>query len=309
MSSDKRSFIIASPPYNEINGGAIVLHKLCHLLNQCGYCAYIYPFYGSAIYNIENGTQFISESFRIAARRYLKRYTVNSNFLTPIFHKSLSNKKLITVYPEIVIGNPLKAQNVVRWFLCEPGTHTSVVSINKNDLLVDFRSFLTGFTFGKSIKYPVQLYITHIPLDIFNLNEAVEPSKRRGSAYCLRKGKHRQIVHDLKDSILIDGKSHLEVAKILKSVKTFYSYDLYTAYSWFATLCGASSIVVPQDGLDSSQWFPESQKPYGVAYGSSELEYAHSTAALLQNKLIEDESKMIEHVKIFADFAISHFAL
>jgi hypothetical protein len=35
--------IITAPSYNPAIGGAITLHKLCHILNLIGYDAYLYP--------------------------------------------------------------------------------------------------------------------------------------------------------------------------------------------------------------------------------------------------------------------------
>ena len=45
-------------------------------------------------------------------------------------------------------------------------------------------------------------------------------------------------------AILLDGKSHEEVATILKRVERLVSYDPVTAYSSFALLCGCPSIII-----------------------------------------------------------------
>jgi len=86
--------------------------------------------------------------------------------------------------------------------------------------------------------------------------------KRQGSAYLIRKGAGKPIVHDLTDSICIDGMTHAETAAVFKRVKTFISYDPLTAYSTYAILCGCRSVVMFSD---------DERKKYGYDHATSVL--------------------------------------
>lgn len=206
-----------------------------------------------------------------------------------------------------MIGNPLNGDNVVRWFLCEPGMHNGLISISKTDLIVDFNSFLNGYHFSGSKIWDDNMFITHMPLNHYNLVGALPFSERHGTAYCIRKGRDRKDLNVEDDSILIDGLPHSEVAKILKRVKKFYSYDLYTAYSTFAALCGADSIVVPERGVSVEQWFADKSKRYGIAYGCDDIGFARSTRHLLLESIVERENEAAAKVLKFADYSINHF--
>ena len=88
--------IIAAPSYNPSIGGAVVLHKLCHVLNTIGYDAYLFPTLKL------NGT--------------LDFFYLNNNFNTKIATEIFPEKD-IAIYPEIEPGNPFGCKNVVRYLL------------------------------------------------------------------------------------------------------------------------------------------------------------------------------------------------
>ncbi|MOA25640.1 hypothetical protein D3C78_1463790 [compost metagenome] len=122
---------------------------------------------------------------------------------------------------------------------------------------------------------------------------------RNGVAYCIRKGKGKLERHPMGQGFVIDGKNHDEVSRILKSVKTLISYDVATAYSWFAVLCGAESIVIPDHGVSKEQWRPDPQSRYGIAYGFDDWREANKTAHLLKGYIESLESNGVESVRSF----------
>jgi hypothetical protein len=133
--------------------------------------------------------------------------------------------------------------------------------------------------------------------DIYNTNGASD--QRSGSAYCVRKGNGKQLQHDLNNSILIDGKSHAEVADIFKRVKTFYSYDTTTTYSHFAVLCGCDSVVIPDPGVSEIEWREDPKDRYGIAYGLDNIESARMTAHLVKPMLMEYQKNSVKSVLSF----------
>jgi hypothetical protein len=88
--------IIATPPYNESTGGIVVLHKLCHILNELGYNSSLIPTekLAGGLYQIHMNPRY------------------NTKLTTEI-----NPEKDIIIYPEIQDGNPWGAKNVVRWIL------------------------------------------------------------------------------------------------------------------------------------------------------------------------------------------------
>ena len=342
----KKKIVIFTSDYNPNIGGAVVLHKLAHLINELGGEAYLYPFFGDKItdrpilrniFNPFNGriNLFLLNKYSILKRNYkfhkgnlsltsfLKIFK-NDFFkdiyfmkLNPIFNSPLltfsdaakieNNDDYIVIYPEVVSGNPLRAKNVVRWFLHDPGFHTKTVNYGSGELYFRFGSVTKIFTppIGSKIS-DHNLTVLHFPLELYNSEGWSE--NRSGTAYCIRKGKGKPIVHDLSDSILIDDLSHEEVSKIFKRVKQFISYDTKTAYSYFAAVCGCESVVIPDLGMTEDEWIKDVNARAGQAFGFQNLEKANSTRQLVEPFLKEEESKSIYSVKMFLEKVDEYFS-
>lgn len=86
-------FVICAPSYSEVNGGAIVLHKLCHILNSNGFNAFLYPFYGAAFFDGTQGLNFINNALRLYYRKYFRRFAKNDDFNTPLLSNARTVKK------------------------------------------------------------------------------------------------------------------------------------------------------------------------------------------------------------------------
>lgn len=295
--SDINKFIIFAPSYNEKSGGIVVLHKLCHLINELGHEAYLYPHREQFVFDKKNIFSTLLLFIKFHIKTVLKGYKVNKSFNTPIFkgEDCKIDETCVVFYSELVLGNPLKAKNVVRWLLHQPGFHTGNVMYNSGELLFKFNSAIKDFNYPGSHTSSQELKVIHYPLEHYN-KKNLSP-KREGTAYCLRKGKNKKIVHELKDSILIDNLSHKEVAEVFKKTKRFISYDTYTAYSLFAVLCGCESVVIPDDNTSEEQWYPNETDRYGIAYGFENLEKANRTKELVKAFVTSEEEKSIKNVK------------
>jgi len=305
-----KRFIIYAPPYNENGGGTIAMHKLCSLLNELGYPAYLYlyfPEFRIQKFLRKNIVEPLIEEAKSAFKKINKTSALNKHFNTPIYdrrrHPSVND--CIVIYPETISGNPLSAKNIVRWLLYQPGLLQNEVRYGKNELYVKFNSAIRDFYVAGSTTSDQHLKVIHYPLEYYNDKDVSD--FREGTAYCIRKGRGKTVAHDLTDSILIDGKSHAEVAKIFKKAKTFISYDPYTAYSIFAVLCGCESIVIPDDGISIDEWYPNIEDRYGISYGFNDFENARKTAHLVKMRVLDEEKKSIDNAKAFAEMAIKFF--
>jgi hypothetical protein len=272
-------FMIFSPTYDNNSGGAIVLHYLCHLLNEMGHQAAIVPLYKT----YESDQRFLFrglvKSFGSKLRMLRKSFTVCPGLNTPVDKNPsypLPND-VVAVYPEAVASNPLGAKNVVRWLLHRPGYHTGKVCYGVNELYFDYNAFSSDFGIPGSKLSKHKLFIAKYHDHLYNKKGALPPGSRIGTAYCIRKGQGKKIEHDLQNSILIDGLNHEEISTIFKRVKTFISYDTKTMYSPMALACGAESVVIPDTGVSKEEWEPNAVRSYGIAYGMDDLENARKT--------------------------------
>lgn len=272
-------FMIFSPPYDNNSGGSIALHYLCHLLNEMGHHATIVPLYKT----YESDQRFLFtglvRSFSSKLRRLSKSFTVCPGLRTPVIYKPPHPLPIdvVSIYPEAVASNPLGAKNIVRWLLHRPGFHSGKVCYGVNELYFDYNAFSGDFGIPGSRLSKNKLFIAKYHDHLYNKHGALPPESRIGIAYCIRKGQGKKMVHDLNNSILIDGLSHEEISLIFKRVKTFISYDTKTMYSLMAIACGAESVVVPDEGVSKEQWEPNIVRSYGIAYGMDDLDNARKT--------------------------------
>ena len=302
-----KTYVIFSPPYDEIRGGSIVLHKLCHLINQQGRQAYIFPLFENFEINQLNYKKLIPLLLRRTIRWKFKPYRTNPKFRTPIVRSiaQLGNwEDIVVVYPEVTFGNPLNAKHVVRWLLHNPGHLKGKFFYGADELHYKISSQIKDFYFPGSTLSNLELRITHYPIELYA--PPTQNIRRSGTAYCLRKGRHKPIQHDIKNSILIDGKKHKEVAEIFKHVQTFISYDTYTAYSRLAAFAGCDSVVIPDKEVTIDEWQPKPEERIGIAYGFENLAHAQNTKFLVAEKFdrLEKEAagvvkKFIEESEIF----------
>ncbi len=304
-------FLIVTPVFNINSGGTICLHKLCNILNIIGYQAYLTPFVNN--YEITHKRPFkdifrflkISNFFNFSHK---KNFSKNNFFNNPIIFDPTNIKDLdswVVIYPEIVFGNPLGFSNVVRWFLHNPGYHSGKFFYGPGEIYFKFNSAIKDFDYPGSLTSKTYLPIIHYPLDIYHNNSS--SSERSGTAYCIRKGHNLSLVHDLENSICIDNLNHHEIAEIFRSVKTFISYDPYTAYSRLAVLCGCESVVVPINGLSEDEWYPDPICRLGISYGFDNLTYSHTSRNDLINQIKLEHSSCLETVRLFADEVTSFF--
>lgn len=304
-----RTILIFAPSDTEHSGGVIALHRLCDIINSIGGRAFLVPYFDT--YTIDKlhwkiAFKVFKEKLRdLRGRKYKTHPYFKSPVISTIPRDGFGDDHII-VYPEITFGNPLGAKNVVRWLLHNPGVHSHKIFYGSGEIYFKFHSGLKDFSCPGSIMSKNLLRVIYFPLDVYN-KEGVSLS-RNGTAYCIRKGKHKKIVHDLNESILIDGKSHVEIASIFKRVKTFISYDAYTAYSRFAALCGCDSVIIPDDGICEEEWHPDPCSRYGLAYGFENLEKARQTASLLQEVVEREQTESIAHVEHFISEANEFFS-
>ena len=274
-------FKIYAPSYSAKIGGVIALHKLCDLLNRRGHEAVLYPLLPTFELSISSIAQIHDyiETFKQASQI---KFDTNPEFNTPVITPHVGDTASddeIVVYPDVVVGNPLAAKNVVRWFLHYPGFHKGKISYSPGEL-----HFLYGAQFQFEELFGTHLSdnhvtITHIPFQLYNK----KPTKKRTKiCYCIKKGRKRnnmqQLVdhieanaHIYRDAICIDHLAHEEIAELFLESKEFYSFDDKTLYSTLAAVAGCKSIIVPTADLEKSKAIPDPERSQFIYYGSDDI--------------------------------------
>ena len=298
------TFVIFSPRYNPNVGGWVVLHSLCHLLNETGFTAYLVPLFKTADISPVDSTLSYFLNLHIRSFKSRRRFRRNPDWNTPIYPHSLrgiaKRDDVVVVYPEVVFGNPLRARNVARWLLHNPGFH------NKHCYYVPGEVHFRYVDAYKPLPLPwievsdLILTVVRMPWEQYRAPPVGSP--RKGTAYILRKGAGKPLVHDLTDSIQIDGMSHAEISDIFRRVETFISYDTYTFFSTLAVVAGADSVVIPDSGMTADDWTPNPEQRVGVAFGFDDLRRARATRNQLLAGLESTVRETERMVKAFADF-------
>lgn len=267
----KYKYAIVANVWNENDGGVICLHTLCHHLNMIGETAMLYPEYSFASWStpaLFTSTSLLKTilkrvmNFRKMWKIY-KHAPTNPRYNTPKFNPlkyffANFEKGWVFIYPENIANNPTHSGHVIRYFTHNPGHFSGYISYGKNELYFRYSNGF-GQNYIPDTTSKISKVILTLPMTPpYYMEDSIEDKNevRKGSAYLVRKGAHKPIIHDTAHSIQIDGKSHKEIAEIFRHVEKFISYDSATDYSRFALLCGCKSYIVL--GEDET---PETYRP------------------------------------------------
>lgn len=280
--------IIAAPSYNPAIGGAIVLHKLCHILNELGYDA------------------ALTTTPKLNGQ--VTYFTLNPDFNTKLATEIHFEEDII-IYPEIEPGNPYQCKNVVRYILNKfhlPEYDNTIATWQENDYWVYFHDL-----FYDGIKEPNFLHILDTKANTFQ-----DLNLLRDTEACFT---YRKKSEELNNLNIIHPEGSIEIGyntpdeeliKIFNSCKRFYSYDTETYLSILAALCGCESVVVPYKQITKEQVLGKQPAfKYGVAYGLEDLEYANTTREDLRHYLLTLEEQQINDTKVAFNKIFSHFKL
>ena len=293
--------------YDANSGGAVVLHRLCHIVNKYSehnaYLVKLNPFY----YGKRSFKKYLSKLKWHFVGKY--KFKINPNWNTPVWEKIQDiPSNSVAIYPEIINGNPLKITNVVRWLLHQPGHHTGIIDYGENELYSKFNSAIKDFQRQSCLTSENELKVIYYPIDIYTHSEDVE--KDIETCYLVRKGFNKPCIHSA-DAIKIDGLDHYQTANIFRRSRKFISYDDYTAYSIFSILCGCESYVVPGDGQSVTDWYPNIEDRYGISYGFSDeqIKWAEETKGNVYKHILKEHEKSIARVNKCLSEIINHFSI
>lgn len=293
-------FVVCTSDFDPNSGGVLCLHALSDCLAELGHSVFLAPLIheeGWGLFSPMESMRRVVGSYRVGMVKPRPSAYGRAKPIDMFEARKLSSGGAFFVYPEVILGNPYQAHRVVRWLLHYPMCHRGAIHWGANDWVVRFNDAIPSLALPgigfierslKVVKYPIDIYASK------------RRSNRAGSAYLIRKGVNKPYIHSA-DAICIDGMGHEQAAEILGRVEKFYSYDIYTAYSYLAAVAGCLSIVVPDPGRSLEDWYPSVEDRWGIAYGESMVEWALSTAHLVQSRLQSEEAKSLDDVKALVD--------
>jgi hypothetical protein len=260
-------FLIYSFNYDWKSGGNEVLHILGKILSQ-DYTTYVF------------GTTTVFDSKAICVNiDKAKEIAIEDN--------------VITIYPEVISGNPFNAKNVVRYVLYYPGWHAGDKQYSNNELIITYNN-----EYVKDTKYDNAFVLTVLnpKLNIMRNHN----KKRNKIGLLVRKCKDfdykmnllNQYKHLLKLPVIsIDDEINKctdirNLSKIYNTISLFISFDPHTYHSAMAALCGCTSVVIPSKEISNEEFY--NVQKYGVAYGFENIDFAKLT----YSKMIDDLKQM-----------------
>ena len=157
----------------------------------------------------------------------------------------------IVVYPEVVAGNPLQMRNVVRWVLFFPGRNGGESNYHPSEKI---------FTW-KDNYYPGAPKLTVDIIDRELFFDAGLPRTR--DCTFIHKGNKWKNVPELDGLTEITmewPKTRTELAQLLQTTNTLYSWDNCSTLLEEAILCGVSVKIITDDGFCNFHPIPVSSQ-------------------------------------------------
>lgn len=181
---------------------------------------------------------------------------------------SFENKDFIGIYPEIVNGNPMEAETIVRYLLNEPGVMSngiepSPTTFDPTDKLYVFSELFNTIKADENHK----LFLPIINTNLFqNERRRIRPYK------CVFVGKGIDDGSHPKECIPIDrnlAQDQVHLADFLNDCEVMYSYDPVSAMFEIARLCGCRVVIL------NSKYTKEEFEKYepgmnGISFGKDE---------------------------------------
>jgi hypothetical protein len=279
-------FLIYSFNYDWKSGGNQVLHDLGKILSK-DYTTYVF------------GTTTLFES---------KAICVNIDKAKEIAIQD----DVITIYPEVISGNPFNAKNVVRYVLYYPGWHAGDKQYSDDELIITYNN-----EYVKDTKYDNAFVLTVLnpKLNIMKNHD----KKRNKIGLLVRKCKDfdykmnllNQYKHLLKLPVIsiddeINKCSDLrDLSKIYNTITLFISFDPHTYHSTMAALCGCTSIVIPSKEISNEEFY--NVQKYGVAYGFENIDFAKLTYSKMIDDLKQMEQNTFTQCDKFVELVKSHY--
>lgn len=281
----RNPYYIVAPRYVRVSAGIKALHLLCHALNLAGERAYL-----------------------IVHPYFLAEYAVNPDLLTPLLTWRLLQVDHarglcpITIYPEVIKGNPLSAPFVVRYVLNYPGVLGGDKEFPEHEFCIAYSEALQRAV----PRSKGALFIPTSDPNVFTPEPRVD---RKGSCFYAGKYKHvhkGELFDVTRDSVEIhrmgsDAQTPEKIAELFRQSEVFYCYE-NTALAIEAVLCECPVVFLPNQYLDRVISVDEHGWD-GMAWGTDpvEVDRAKRTVALARNNYLRLYDRFQQQLERFIE--------
>lgn len=288
-----------------LTGGVVAMHKLAHNLAKTGHNVFTFC-----------EPEFPHENIKVIQSFGQRLNELETKWSWETFHYPL--EKTISIYPQIIRGNPYNTKHVARWVLY----HTEKPieeTYDENDVFFNYGNFktfknvperkLTVFNY-----YFDKLYITN-------------NSTRKGFCHLAHKNtptNGHEIFKTFNSFDLNDWKTSGAfdyLREQFNKYEYFLTYDQKSFFTLAATLCGCKAIILNpgpsfeqyQNAFTFSEDYQKIMTPteyrlnnpiqmYGIAYGLEDIGWANKTIHLATDYLKELEIIDNKTVQDFVGF-------
>lgn len=278
-----KKFIISTHSFDFGIGGLKVLHKLCHLLNEGGYDAYLVPY-------------DFSQPFETYANYNVKMVTEDI----------LNNlEDAVVIYPESWYGNYLNAPNVVRWMIGPP-SEPHINTWSERDLWFWLVPYYITPKYNKNSEN--HLYVGEQHREVF-FDQNLE---RTNTCWTLRKAQGLVKEEDYRhpsDSLFIPyhgARDLVGLADLYNRCTAFYCYDTYTYLTIQSLLCNTDAIVLASESNREKFLSGFALSKY-VAYGVEDLPRARGLRNEFWHEIDEVEQNTMKQIHEFTQKCYDHF--
>lgn len=248
----RHPYYLYCPDYRETSSGVVALHVLGHALNLVGHEAWV--------------------TAAVTSPR------LRTPILGAAVEKAHADAGLvpITLYPEVVTGNPRRAPVVARFILNKPGLLGGASSYAPSEILFVFApEFLPPGMEASPLMVPL--------FDLTLFRPGLPPAERRGryfyaARYLERGGKLLPDTAGCVELSMRTPRTLAELGDLFRSAEILYSYER-SALCTEAMICGCPVVYLPNPHLTE---FPNEAQigRDGAAWGSSPAEVARARATV-----------------------------
>ena len=229
----KVHFAVVSPPYRENSYGIVVLHELCDSLNRLGHPTIMIFIMAQGLTISNNEALYGKKLTRVGLQNDIE------------FNEFMSNA--ITIYPEVITGNPLGSMRVIRYILNKEGF------IGGNSMEVGAKDFLLSFS--KVYHDNPHAYLFKVSSIIgTNSDIPIDPIERNIDLTYIGKGSMYGKCCVVPNTLEIDRvypRSREELYYLFRRCRYLYTWDTISATHLDAVVCGVVVVYMNKRPLKS----------------------------------------------------------
>lgn len=268
----RNPYYIVTARYTRTSAGIKALHLLCHALNRMG-----------------------EQAFLITNPYFLPYLSANPAFNTPVLTKRIMDHHRaegltpITIYPESIRGNPMKAPLIVRYVLNYAGLLGGDEQFHESEYCISYSEAIAA-------SIPNSRQTIFIPASDPNFFVPPEPGAAREGA-CFYAGKYKNY-HGGKTFAITDGLTEIvrdregqqtpeQLRELFQRCERFYCYE-NSALALEAMLCGCPVVFLPNEFFTELIGKAE-QGALGYVWGADDaagFEHARNTVVAAREQFL-----------------------